>query len=172
MHTHRTLKVGPLALEIEGHPSLSEVLDALCAGFDQPGHSPTRHVLRLSLTRTDEPRGDAPRYPDFRQVGGRLVDRSACWNASLKVASDVTQAWFELRDLSYVEAAVARPWEDSWVAGAIRVALAMAAPQLGGLLVHGAALVAPRSTTTGAVPSGERGIVFLGPSGAGTTTKA
>lgn len=166
MKAHRTLKVGPLVLEVEAHPSLTDVLDALCAGFDQPTPLPTRHVLRLSLTRTDEPRGDAPRYPEFRRVGDLVVDRSACWNASLRVAPEASEASFELRDLSYVTPEVARPWEDSWVAGAVRVALAMVAPQLGGLLVHGAALVAPG--LSGA--SDGRGVVFLGPSGAGKTT--
>lgn len=154
-----TLVVGPIALTIEADVFFAPWIDELLGECRRdPGpRAVLRHRLKVRLERTSAPRDELPRTPAFTFDGARWIDHSAGWDATLAFGPDATDATFALREVMPA-GPVGDPYRRQWVASALRVALAMAAPACGGLLLHGAALVAAR------------GVAFLGPSGAGKTS--
>ncbi len=155
----RCLAAGPIALELAAPPALVPHVDALLAGVEI-APSPTRLHLTLELSLISASRADRPRQPRFHPAAdGALVDRSVAWDARLTLSPGHAHAAFALRDLSEFGPRGER-FTALWVAGALRVALAMTAPVIGGLLLHGAALADPAG----------RGHAFVGKSGAGKTT--
>ncbi len=114
-----------------------------------------RHELRLTLHRGNPT--SSQRHPTFTDRNGVLVDESSGWLSKIHFSPGVTRATFALRDQSEFGRA-GDAYMAKWVAGAVRVALALVAPRVGGLLLHGAA--------------SSSGIALLGPSGAGKTTLA
>ena len=161
-----TLVVGPIALAVEADPFFAPWIDELWAECRVPDadalgtrEGPARHRLTVRLERCAIPRDGLPRTPAFAASDGRWVDRSAGWEATLRTGTEATTLSFGLREVM-PSGPIGDPYRRQWVASALRVALAMAAPSVGGLLVHGAALEGPP------------GVVFLGASGAGKTTMA
>ena len=147
--------VGPISLQVRADLVFAPHVAALFAGFTPSDAEATSHQLRLHVI-VGQPKSSR-REPMFVEQNGVLDDASSGWDALVHFAPTVTRAIFALRDLSEFGPA-GHIYMAKWVAGAVRVALALTAPRVDGLLLHGAALAS--------------GDALLGPSGAGKTTLA
>jgi len=98
--------------------------------------------------------------PHFRAslAGAGLCDASEGWEAEV-VEADEIRCGFGLVDVEAFGAAWSPTLRELTVAAALRVSLGLAAPMVGGLLLHAAGLV-----------SDGRALVFLGASGQGKST--
>lgn len=147
--------VGPISLQVRADRVFAPHVAALFSGFTPADGEATSHSLCLHVL-VGQPTSTR-REPMFIATDGALVDASVGWDARVHFESGVTQATFALRDLSPYGPA-GDTFMAKWVAGAVRVALALTAPRVDGLLLHGAALAS--------------GDALLGASGAGKTTLA
>lgn len=161
---------GPLRVDVRASGAEAACVGELLRGvafseerIERAVATPTE--VEVVMSTVSGSRRGLPRVPHFSRRAGEegLFDASEGWEARFLAGREGVSCEFGLVDVEAFET----PWRERLrelnVAAALRVALGLAAPHAGGLLLHGAALSEP--LRGGAM-------VFLGPSGEGKSTMA